>query len=298
MKVRLLKTEGKGYFEEVMWDKPEPDFEAGEIEVQACLTGICRSDIDMMVGKFGPLPLHMQGHEGLGRVTRADGNTQVSVGDYVATRGEPAYADFYNVKRGEFVIVPENKPDYILEPMACGINLIKASERLVRARYQPGARVLILGSGFLAFVAYAYLTNEFPLFEEIDVVGNHNKDWWGKLLKTQPSGLYDVVVDLGSDTQVLDKDYYQNNALIIFGVQKPIQTDFAKLLWKSCSMTFPSPSSDYFLQSMELAKIMVQRGSVPAWRFWTNEYARNDWERAFKEGLYRPPGYVRGYLRW
>ena len=38
------------------------------IEVKALMTGVCRSDIDMMNGNFGPLPLEMQGHEGLGEV--------------------------------------------------------------------------------------------------------------------------------------------------------------------------------------------------------------------------------------
>ena len=63
MDVRVLQTTGTGEFKEVTWDKPEPDY--WQIEVKAIMTGVCRSDIDMMVGKFGPLPLTMQGHEGL-----------------------------------------------------------------------------------------------------------------------------------------------------------------------------------------------------------------------------------------
>ena len=31
------------------------------------MTGVCRSDIEMMIGNFGPF-LYMQGHEGLGQV--------------------------------------------------------------------------------------------------------------------------------------------------------------------------------------------------------------------------------------
>ena len=95
MDVRVLQTRGQGHFEEVIWDKPEPDY--WELEVKAVMTGVCRSDIDMMNGDFGPLPLEMQGHEGLGIVTKVgEGITDFAVGDYVATRGEPAYADYYN----------------------------------------------------------------------------------------------------------------------------------------------------------------------------------------------------------
>ena len=69
---RCLQTTSQGYFEEVEYIKPEPgDY---EIEVKALMTGVCRSDIDMMQGNFGPLPLHMQGHEGLGVVTKVGKN--------------------------------------------------------------------------------------------------------------------------------------------------------------------------------------------------------------------------------
>ena len=52
---RCLQTTGQGYFEDVDYNKPEPG--PYEIEVRAVMTGVCRSDIDMMQGNFGPLPL-------------------------------------------------------------------------------------------------------------------------------------------------------------------------------------------------------------------------------------------------
>ena len=104
MIVRCLQTTGQGRFEEVEYDKPEPA--GNEIEVRAVMTGVCRSDIDMMNGDFGPLPLSMQGHEGLGIVTKIGINQiDVKVGDIVATRGEPAYADYYNVKNKEYCLL-------------------------------------------------------------------------------------------------------------------------------------------------------------------------------------------------
>ena len=60
MRTRILYTAGDGKFVETSWDKPEPN--DNQIEVKAAMTGICRSDIDMMQGNFGPLPIHMQGH--------------------------------------------------------------------------------------------------------------------------------------------------------------------------------------------------------------------------------------------
>jgi D-arabinose 1-dehydrogenase-like Zn-dependent alcohol dehydrogenase len=72
MRTRILVTEGKGSFAETGWDKPDPT--ADEIEVRAVMTGVCRSDIDMMSGGFTTLPIEMSGHEGLGQVTRVGAN--------------------------------------------------------------------------------------------------------------------------------------------------------------------------------------------------------------------------------
>ena len=65
-KVQILYTEGKGEFKE--GDFEVPDITSDQIRVKSVFTGVCRSDIDMMNGDFGPLPLNMQGHEGLGEV--------------------------------------------------------------------------------------------------------------------------------------------------------------------------------------------------------------------------------------
>ena len=70
----------------------------------------------MMQGKFGS-SMNMQGHEGLGKVIEVGKKVDRSIiGSYVATRGEPAYADEYNVRDREYVIVPSAGEEYILEP--------------------------------------------------------------------------------------------------------------------------------------------------------------------------------------
>ena len=72
---------------------------ANEIRVEAVMTGVCRSDIDMMNGK--PVAhAEMHGHEGLGRVI-AVGNDidDCKIDDYVATRGELVMLMFTIVKK-------------------------------------------------------------------------------------------------------------------------------------------------------------------------------------------------------
>jgi len=294
---RCLQTTGQGHFEEVVFDKPEPTSE--QIEVRAIMTGVCRSDIDMMQGNFGPLPLEMQGHEGLGQVTKVGALvTDVKVGDYVATRGEPAYADYYNVRLDEFVVVPEADPKYILEPVACGINIVQQSVSEIYKRSGAGKRLLILGSGFLAWVAYNTVRlNRFDF--DITVVGNSNKELWGDLLDKTYTGTFDVVIDLGSGTDVFDKQVANNEALIVFGSQKTVTTDFSNLLWKACTMVFASPRTERFYDCMKDAAIWIENGDLDVDNFWTKSYNRDtEWQQAFADGMDRPNGYSRGYIKW
>lgn len=298
MKTRLLHTHGQGYFEESVWEKSDPTED--EIEVKAIMTGVCRSDVAMMHGDFGPLPLEMQGHEGLGVVTKVGSNlTNVKIGDIVATRGEPAYADYYNVRKDEFVIVPEAHPRYILEPVACGVNLVTQPIEDIRKRSGKGKRCLILGSGFLSWVAYNTLRLSDIKFEEIIVVGNHNKILWGGILKNTHEGKFDVVIDISSNDDVLERDFVNNEALIIFGVQKTITSDFGNLLWKACSIVFPSPRTKKFIEAMNTANHLVSSGLLNVDKFWTRGYDRDsNWQEAFTDGGNRMRGYSRGYIVW
>ncbi len=297
LRTRLLATDGKGKFVETLWEKPQHT--SNDISVKALITGVCRSDIDMMQGNFGPLPLHMQGHEGLAKVCEVGSEVlNVKVGDIVATRGEPAYADYYNVRNGEFVVVPSAEPKYILEPVACGINLINQAKDQIEKRQGANARMLILGSGFLAWVAFHTMRLN-GYFYHVDVIGSNNKDLWGDILKSKTEANYDVVIDLSDKTDVFDKDILRENALIIFGSQKTVTTDFSNLLWKACTMVFPSPRNPEFIDCMHFAKHWIENGYINVDSFWTRSYNRDtEWQQAFEDGINRPQGYSRGYIKW
>ena len=297
--INILHTQGNGEFEESTF--VSPTLLENEIKVRAVMTGVCRSDIDMMQGNFGPLPLHMQGHEGLGQVIDVGALVEdVQIGDYVATRGEPAFADIYNVRSREYVKVPEANPKYIIEPVACGINVIEQPfAELVRHSGQ-GKRLLLLGSGFLAYVVYhAIIINKLNYI--VDVVGSSNKDLWQNIarLQNEPAGEYDVVIDLSSKTLLFDQNLVKNESLIILGVQKSVTTDFGNLLWKACTIVFPSPRSNTFYSAMQDAVYWIQTGKLNVDKFWTKGYNRQtEWKQAFEDGLNRSENYSRGYLYW
>ena len=289
---RCLQTTGQGYFEEVPYELPP--LTENEICVRAIMTGVCRSDIDMMQGNFGPLPLHMQGHEGLGEVIGIGANiTDVNFGDIVATRGEPAYADFYNVRKDEYVQVPEAHPRYILEPVACGINAVDVAD------CSRKDKILIIGSGFLAWVAYHTLT-KFKHCENVDVIGSSNIDLWGDILLLGTTESYDVVIDLSGKYELGIDINLNNNAVIVDAVGKAVSREEAQQqLWKAVTTIKPSPRNSNFHQCMKDAVWMIENGYLEVDSFWTKAYNRNiEWQQAFADGVDRPNGYSRGYIKW
>jgi threonine dehydrogenase-like Zn-dependent dehydrogenase len=193
--------------------------------------------------------------------------------------------------------VPELAPKYIVEPIACGLNLINQARSEFDKRNTAGARLLIIGSGFLAWVAYTELKRVFRF--DIDVVGRSNKDLWGDVLIDAPSGTYDVIIDLGSGAEIFSQPILNNEALIIFGVEKIITTNFANVLWKACTMVFPSPRTEDFYYSMHHAVNIIKNGKLNVDTFWSTAYNRNiQWQQAFEDGNNRPKGYNRGYIKW
>lgn len=294
---KILYTNGTGQFMEGDWQTPEP--KGDEVLVQSLMTGVCRSDIDMMQGSFPALPLHMSGHEGLGRVVAAGPQaSDILIGDIVATRGEPAYADYYIARNREYVVVPAVHQRYILEPVACGVNCITQPLEHIKQRAGPDACLLILGSGFLAWVVY-HTVQHYGLEFSVNVVGGSNRQLWGDRLSDTASGVYDVVVDLSGGDMVFSKPMVRPEGLVILAAQKTVTTDFSNLLWNAVTIVCPSPRTERFYDAMVTARDMIMHRSLNVDSFWSRGYNRNtEWQQAFADAVNRPQGYSRGYIYW
>ncbi len=299
MQTRLFHTDGKYNIIHEEWNKPDP--KADEIEVKSIFTGLCRSDIDMHMGNFQLLPKTIQGHESLGVVTKAGKKiTDVKVGDYVATRGEPAFADYYNCPQTMYVQVPKAEPKYILEPVACGINIAKS---LIPS---SNDEILLLGSGFLATVVQKML-NRYHENHTI-VVGMANQEYWHKQQNVSVASIDEVrnkkfkyVIDLSDKPEYLALNVYAERAKIVLAAEKhpKAQTSFAEFLWNAVEIKFPSPRNETFYRSMILAEELITSGDLETEGLWTKSYDREtEVELGFRESVERPPGYSRGYIEW
>lgn len=332
MKTRLFYTTGNRDIIETTWDKPEPTDD--QLEVQAVLTGVCRSDIDMFTGDFPMLPKEIQGHEGLGIVTKAGKNLKNScggaqVGDYVATRGEPAFSDYYNVNKDEFVVVPDLEPKYILEPVACGLNLMGPQEdenktsnflnfevskanRWNQVPQDAHQDILILGTGFLATTLYTGINQSKDFGKcNVTVVGNANKEFWIKQnvdfvqhMNEIPKDIrFEKIFDISSKPSYLTfaAERVADAGLIVMASEKKPNPSWPmqELLWKSATVAFPSPRSTNFIRAMGRAHDLVAWEDLDTSKLWTQGYDRGtEVMKAFNDGLNRKEGYSRGYIRW
>lgn len=301
MKVKLLYTTGNNDILETTWDKPEP--EKDEIEVKAVMTGVCSSDVAMYDGKFTTLPKEIQGHEGLGMVTKVgslvEANMGIAKGDIVATRGEPGFADYYNAKQGTFVKVPNKAdPKYILEPVACGINVANAVYNHSEDKEQS---IAIIGTGFLARVTHYTLKRNG--YKNFTVCGNAYPEYWDKqgVIKTthnQIEGGFDAFIDFSSKQEYMLGDYVNENGVYVLAAEKTVDNmDFSKYLWKNITIKCPSPRDETFIQSMRYARECIKSGSLDVSDMWEKAYNKENAQTAFENKL---NGIDKGrtYLLW
>jgi D-arabinose 1-dehydrogenase-like Zn-dependent alcohol dehydrogenase len=298
MKVKQFYTTGNKDILYKEWEKPS--IKHNEIEVKSIFTGVCSSDVSMYKGEFPLLPTEMHGHEGLGEVTKIGNSVfHVKVGDIVATRGEPAFAEYYNAPIGTFVRVPEADPKYILEPVACAINIGRA------AKLREKSKVCIIGTGFLAKCLYEYIVDELTV--PIDVVGRSNTRYWNNEADMELINFsnvhgdnYDVVYDLSTLPDYFEHININPNGYYIIGAEKDgvASTNFSKFLWNNVTIKCPSPRDDHFISCMKQAEEYVKRNIIMPEDSWTHEYSSDKIDVAFAENLNKKPNMGRSYIKW
>ena len=307
MKVKLLYTTGKNDLCETIWNKPEPAKD--EIEVKAVMTGLCSSDVAMYDGKFTTLPKEIQGHESIGIVSKVgslvQANTGLKEGDVVATRGEPGFADYYNARMGTFVKVPKAEPKYIVEPVACGINVANAVYNHSDNKEQS---IAIIGTGFLARVTHYILKRNG--YKNFYVYGKAYPEYWKKqnvvrMIHTgyhlqMPTGIqgFDAFIDYSSKPQYITSNYVNENGIFVLAAEKKVDSlDFSKYLWNNITIKCPSPRDKTFIESMRFARECIKSGSLKVSDMWEKEYDRDNAKEAFENKL---NGIDKGrtYLKW
>jgi len=283
---KILATQGKGWYETTY---QVPDITDRQIRVRSVLTGVCSSDVAMGKGEFGPLPLHCMGHEGLAQVIEVGKDVQdCQVGDYVATRGEPAFADEYVCEPQTYVVVPEALPRYILEPVACALNCVgyKAQTAVSHCHIDHTPRMLIIGTGFLSKVICQYMLTQKPTWQ-VTVWGTYHKDYFNQLgveVVDTPRGEYHWCVDLSPTDRIQSVQMAQNGCVVLAAEKHPkLLMDFQQWLWQSVSVVLPSPRASGFHHKMAQARDLIHKGVIEVDQLWSTPTPRAQWPSAFDQ---------------
>lgn len=322
--VKTLHSYAANSIGEYDWFKP--DIGPDEIEVKPEYVGICRSDIGSYArwenmpytdaenpnGKLGGF-----GHESVGTVTKIGKDvTNVKVGDFVATYGDPAYADYYNVKATEVAVVPSLDYKYIIQPVACAINIAqKTLDMRTKLKYNgsdPGrnADVLLIGTGFMSIIIGQYFNWRGIQYT---VVGSSNKDFWEKLGKNvipiqnimNQRRKFSTCIDLSSKASTWDKfpELVYPEGLICYAAtpSTPITTNFFEACWNCYNFIMPSPRNSDFNAIMQMTADLISNNVIDPSFIWSKMYNRHDMnsvKQAFEDGKNREVGYLRGYLKF
>ncbi len=306
MEIKYLHSFGKRDIKEYTGNLPE--MSEDQIMVKTMMCGVCRSDIGAYGGMEEPMPPMMFGHEGLSQVVKIGKNiTGVKIGDYVATWSDPAYGDYYYAKQNEFSVVPELHYKYIMQPVACSINILEKTKKMAEVLGYESEKILLLGTGYMSLVIGQLISPD-----KIDIVGNSNKEYWNKFnhklypnIESLPNKKYKVIIDLTSK----EENFYKITkladleALICYAATPftPVKTNFFENCWNCHTFIMPSPRNSDFNSMMELGISLVEKGELNTEILWSKSYDRNSLEQvkqAFEDGLNRDPEYIRGYIKW
>lgn len=302
MKTQIFHSYGNTQIDQYDFDLGEmrPD----QILIKTKYTGICRSDIDQYTGKI-QIPYGCFGHESVGEVIAIGSEiTAFKVGDYVASRDDLAYSPYFYATESNTTLVAELSPKYIVEPVACSVNI---AHQILLKHDRDVKSILIVGSGFVANLTAQYLKHEIPNLS-IHVIGSHNAEQWNrigaKFVTFDTCDTYDIILELSGKHEVFDAiaDVANDNAHVYLAASfdQPIQTTFWKPLWKNLQFSFPSPRSKAFPVIMKRTAEFIQQGVLDVDWVWTHAYDSNEYKRAFSETLNRTSSrkFVRSYLIW
>lgn len=129
--------------------EPVPEPGPNQVLVRVRANGVCASDLVDWTGPLDAYPARF-GHEPVGAVVAAGAGVRptLAAGTWVTGRITPSFSEFAIADVRDVSIVPESlDPDDVLgEPVGCVIEAFR------RTRLAVGARVVIVGTGFMGLV--------------------------------------------------------------------------------------------------------------------------------------------------
>lgn len=310
MNSTTIRYNNDGSIDLIETDVPEPG--VGEVQLEGGACGICSWDIATCKMGEKMYPKAPPGHEGVGYVTKVGpGVTGFQEGDRVAGGG---FATLRNIRASQAYKIPESSladEFWIVEPVSCVVT------GLDHCRLQPGARVAVVGSGFMGLMLLQGLVQSYAqqvvaidvaalrleLAGKVGVEETYDVSDIGAdaLLSQLRPRAFDVVVDTTGSQAGLDlsTDLVRSGGLInLFGWIKGKTATFDATKWHAGGFTVvnsspPSQIRDPFPPAIRL----MEQGIVDLHPLVTHVVDLDEYPDLMKGILAGDPTYVKGVIR-
>ena len=299
MIIDLIDSRGKGQLQYHQFQKKNPTDDQIEIKTKYC--GICRSDIAVYAGWEGAIPYGHFGHEAMGTVTKVGKNIKnIKKGDFVATISDPGYGTYYNARESEFVKIPELSYKYILQPVACAMNIIHKA-----VDCNCFEKIVMFGTGFMSMIISQYCK---AIGIDLIVVGNSNRDIWKEIgydlsvYENIQDEKFPIVMDLSSKAENFERitNITETEGVIVMASTpfSPVITNFFQNSWNCHTFVFPSPRNSNFKYIMENTVELIKNDIIQPKELWTKGYSFHNALQGFEDGKNRSKDYIRGFIEF
>jgi threonine dehydrogenase-like Zn-dependent dehydrogenase len=323
MKAKSLWYIGERQVELREVDIPEPGPYEVLVRVEAC--GVCTWDLFIYSGgfqSFKPYPFYF-GHEGIGIVERTGPLVSaVNPGDRVALRESPViganargHMAEYAIQREE-VLIPlpgaVDRPEtWMIEPVACCINGVDLAE------IKPGARVALVGSGFMGSIILQLLAVSPASNVSVFDLRDESLEYARACRSHVPIEVYDLrdadtaplcgSFDVVFETAAVESAFRLANSLVraggtlaIFSWQHhPFTFDFGDWHVRGIRVLNTSPAAaPDFTDCFSRGAACMERGIVDVAPLVTHVAKPEDAAALYEDGITKRNGYIKGVIRW
>ncbi|MFI5693843.1 alcohol dehydrogenase catalytic domain-containing protein [Kribbella sp. NPDC051586] len=285
-----------------------------QVLVRVHTVGVCASDLPTWAGEQPAYPVQL-GHEPVGEVVEAGPGADVRVGSLVGGRIEPSFATYAVADVADVVVIPDGVDPAVAlpEPVGCVV------EGYRRTPLAPGARVAVIGGGFMGLVMVQLLASS--LIENLIVI-DPRADAREAALACGAGEVYepaavpavlrhglgsaathgvDVVVEASGSQAGLDLagDLVRpHGALSILGYhQGPRQVDVENWNWKALDVVNAHVRDQRLLREATLAGLRLQQaGRLDLHKLVTHRFSAGRIDEAFETLRSKPHGFIKSVV--
>ncbi|WP_354574248.1 zinc-binding dehydrogenase [Frigoribacterium sp. UYMn621] len=283
-------------------DLPAPD--RGQVVIAVRMSGVCASELYDWIQP--PPQMVPVGHEPVGEVVAVGADVAFCIGDWVTGRVLRAFASHVVAEASDLALVPSKlRPNEVLgEPVGCVV------EGLRRTRVGEGARIAVIGTGFMGLVmvqllAHSLAGNVTAVDPRADARGAaldngadaaHSPDEMG-----DATDKFDVVIEATGAQSGIDLStrlVRPHGTLSILGYHRtPRVVDMQQWNYKALDVVNAHVRDRRLLRdAVAIGLNLAAQGRIDPGRLITHRFACDEIDEAFATLRDKPDGFIKAVI--